>query len=93
MYVMSRAGCKKGDDCNFKHPTAIAMMQQVVDEIKPAPKKGTSTRKVTHVEEDSGDFEINHEDSILHYKGRKVTINEENGEEVKDSYKTHKYTP
>ena len=79
MYVMSRAGCKKGDDCNFKHPTAIAMMQQVVDEIKPAPKKGTSTRKVTQVVEDSGDFEINREDSILHYKGRKVTINDENG--------------
>jgi hypothetical protein len=60
MYVMSRAGCKKGDDCNFKHPTAIAMMQQVVDEIKPAARKGPSTRKVTQVEETTatGDSEM-----------------------------------
>ena len=82
MYVMSRAGCKKGDQCNFMHPTTMAMMQQVLDEIKPTKK--TNNRRVTNLEE--SDSEMSQQDTQT--KGRKVMVKDEvMEEEVKESRK------
>lgn len=91
MYVMTKAGCKKGDQCNFMHPTPSTMMQQVVqEEAKPA-KKVSNNRKVTQLE-DVVESEMMTQQDFSNYKGRKVSVMNEEMEEVKESVRQKENT-
>jgi hypothetical protein len=92
MYVMTKAGCKKGDQCNFMHPTPMTMMQQVVqEEAKPAKKAGNN-RKVTQLEDVVESEMMMTQQDFSNYKGRKVSVMNEEMEEVKESVRQKENT-